>query len=304
VSGNYRLKNNWSVYGQYAEGSIVPPSSVFDFNQGTTGRAIGVATLPQQQKNTTYQTGTVLKLKNVTFDADYFHIHFANGYSSVTTQASGGEPVFFATPPSVTQGIEGEANVYLTHGLGAYLNASYDKAVYSGGSATATCAGSTAACAAAGVLSVNTPNGLNVQQTPSDLETEGVTYQRNSWDAALFNKRVGTFYIDSPNGYHNAYTVNPFSVTNAFINYTIRSGGRFNNTKLRLSFNNLFGNSNINGITQANNSTGQTIAANGTTYTNPFLATGPPAISGADNVSVNAGRSIMLTVTFGTSTKR
>jgi iron complex outermembrane receptor protein len=72
IDANYRLKSNWSVYGQLSTGSIVPPSSVFDFNQGTTGKAIAVETLPKQQRSTTYQTGTVVKLKRVTFDADYY----------------------------------------------------------------------------------------------------------------------------------------------------------------------------------------------------------------------------------------
>ena len=304
VSANYRLRTNMSVYGQYAQGSIVPPSSVFDFNQGTTGTAIAVATLPKQQKNTTYQAGTVLKLKKVTFDADYYHIHFDNGYTSVTTQASGGEPVFFPSSPSVTQGIEGESNIYITGGLGVYLNASYDKAQYTGSQLVSCVSGAAGCTTATPQISVNAPSGLNVQQTPSDVETEGLTYQKGNWDAAILNKRVGTFYIDSPNGYHNAYTVNPFDITNFFVNYTIRSGGRFNNTKLRLSFNNLFNNNNINGITLANSTPTQTIAANGTTYTDPFNAAGPTTISGADNVAVNAGRSIMLSVTFGTSMKR
>ncbi len=303
VAGNYRLKNNWSAFAQYAQGSIVPPSNVFDFNQGTTGSSIAVSVLPKQQKNTTYEAGTVLKLKKVTFDADYFHVHFDNGYSSVTTQASGGEPVFFATPPSVTQGVEGEANVYIAHGLSFYLNASYDSAVYSGGSLSATCTVTSAACTAATAPVINTPGGLNVQQTPSDIETEGVTYQKGSWDVAFFNKRVGTFFVDSPNGYHNAYTVNPFTISDAYVNYTIRSGGRFNNTKLRLDFTNLLGNNNINGITLTNSSTPSTFVASGFTYNNPFTATAP-VLAGGDNVAVNAGRSILLTVTFGSSLKR
>jgi iron complex outermembrane receptor protein len=309
VAGNYRVNNGWSVYAQFAQGSIVPPSNVFDFNQGTSGSAIAVKTLPNQQKNTTYETGTILKLKNVTFDADYFHVHFDNGYSSVTTQASGGEPVFFATPPSVTQGLEGEANIYMTHGLSLYLNASYDRAVYSGGSLAATCTGTStaavAACNAAGTLNVNTPSGLDVQQTPSDIETEAILYQKGSWDAAFFNKRIGTYYIDSPNGYHDAYTVNPFSLDNLYVNYTIHSGGRFNNTKFRIDFTNIFNDNSINGITLANSSTAQTFtASNGAVFNNPFLATGQTPIAGGDNVAVNAGRSIMLTVTFGTSMKR
>ncbi len=303
VAGNYRLKNDWSAFAQFAQGSVVPPSSVFDFNQGTTGNSIAVSVLPKQQKNTTYEAGTVLKLRKVTFDADYFHVRFDNGYSSVVTQASGGEPVYFATPPSVTQGVEGEANVYIAHGLSFYLNASYDSAVYSGDSLNATCLGSTATCATAGTLAVNTPSGLNVQQTPSDIETEGAMYQKESWDVAFFNKRIGTYFVDSPNGYHNAYTVNPFTISDAYVNYTIRNGGRFNNTKLRLDFTNLFNNNNINGITLFNTSTPVSVSANGTTYSSPFLAAAP-ALAGADNVAVNAGRSILLTVTFGSSLKR
>jgi iron complex outermembrane receptor protein len=140
-----------------------------------------------------------------------------------------------------------------------------------------------------------------VQQTPSDTETEGLTYQRKAWDTGIFNKRIGTFYIDNGNltGYtfHNQYTIEPFGVTNAFINYTMRTGGRFDQTKFRLSFNNVFNSSQVNGITLSASPTPQAISANGTTYNNPFLAS--TAISGQDNISINPGRSIMLTVTFG-----
>jgi len=49
--------------------------------------------------------------------------------------------------------------------------------------------------------------------------------------------------------------------------------------------------------------TGATIAANGTTYTDPFNATSIIAINGQDNVSILPGRSIMLSLTFGLSPK-
>ena len=51
---------------QGAQRCIVPPSNVFDFQQGTSGTAIPPQVLPKLQKNTTYQAGTVFKLKNVT----------------------------------------------------------------------------------------------------------------------------------------------------------------------------------------------------------------------------------------------
>ena len=289
-----------SVYGQFAQGSIVPPSAVFDYKQSTNGVLIPVAQLPKQQKNTTYQTGTMLIFKKVTFDADYFYIHFDNSYSS-TTDPITGEPDFFAQPPSVTQGIEGESNIQFVHGLGAYLNASYNHGVYVG-SQSVSCNSTAAGCTSTTpTLTVNVPSGLWIAQTPSDVETIGITYQHGPWDAAFFNKRIGTEYQDN-GAYHNQATIDPFNIGNIYLNYTIRSGGRFNGTKLRFSVNNLFNSHAINGITYTNSTTAPNISANGTTYTDPF--NGSTAINGQDNISINAARSMMVTITFGTSSKR
>lgn len=80
IDGNYKLRNNWSVYAQASTGSVVPPSKVFDYMQSPTGTPVKI--LPKQQRSTTYQTGTVFKLRNVTFDADFYHTRFQNSYSS------------------------------------------------------------------------------------------------------------------------------------------------------------------------------------------------------------------------------
>jgi iron complex outermembrane receptor protein len=40
---NYRIKSNWSAYGQFATGSVIPPSSVFDVKNAS------VLTLPKPQ---------------------------------------------------------------------------------------------------------------------------------------------------------------------------------------------------------------------------------------------------------------
>ena len=297
---NYRIRDNWSVYFQGATGSIVPPSSVFDFNQGTSGNVIPPAVLPKQQKNTTYQGGTVLKMKYFTFDADYYHIYFDNSYSS-SINPSNGEPVYYLQPPSITQGVEGESNIYFTHGLSLYLNASYDSAVYTG-SLPICPTGVTYCNGLATQLTVNTPSGQHVQQTPSDIETEGLTYQHKAWDAGLFNKRVGTQYIDN-GAYHNQAIIQPFDVTNAFINYTIRTGGRFDQTKLRLSFNNIINQHSVTGITLSNGANTIALAGNAT-YTDPFLTNGPTTISGADNISILPADSIMFSVIFGFSPHR
>jgi iron complex outermembrane receptor protein len=298
LNANYHIRNNWSAYVQFAQGSVVPPSSVFDFTQGPTGTP--VATLPKQQLNSTYQGGTVLKLKNVTFDADYYYIRFQSGYSDVL--GADGEPVFYLQPSSTTRGLEGESNIAFGHGISAYLNATYGNAYYRG-EAAATATGANASTAP--VLEVPVPSGINVQQTPSDTEAEGITYQNKAYDFGIFNKRVGTFYIDN-GAYHNQATINPFSVTNLFFNYTLRTGGRFDQTKFRLSFNNIFNEHSITGdsiVGAVNPAAPLTQTVNGTAYTynNPFITNGPTPISGGDNISILPGRSIMVSLTFGLS---
>lgn len=297
---NYRIRSNWSVFAQAAQGSIVPPSSVFDFNQTTTG-TIAVQ-LPKQQKNTTYEAGTVLKLKNVTFDADYFHIHFDNSYSCIATASSGDDNSCYLQPSSITEGVEGETNIYLTHGFSVYLNASYDSATYEG-TLAATCTSTSTLCAAAGPLIVSAPSGLNVQQTPSDIEAEGFTYQHKSFDFGFFNKRIGTFYIDN-GAYHNQATIAPFDFANLFLNYTIRGGSRFDQTKVRLSINNLFNSSAITGDTITGTAQTETIPYNGANFTDPFNTNGQTPIAGGDNLTVMPSRSVTLSVIFGFSPKR
>ncbi len=301
VAGNYHIHNNWSVYAQYATGTITPPTSTFDFTQSATGTP--VSTLPEQQKTTTYQTGTVLKLKRVTFDVSYFHVHFGSGYSSFTPLDTG-EPIYYQTSPSVTQGVEAESNISMTHGFSLYLNASYDNAKYIG-STTTYCTPSAKGCTSATpTLTTQTPNNLFVANTPSDILTEGLTYQHKAWDGGIFNKTVGTQRLDD-SGFHNEATISPFTLTNLFFNYTIRGNNRFNNTKLRLSFNNLFDEHNITGVSLASKATAATITANGTTYADPFNANFAVApVSGADSVTILPGRSVMFSATFGFGPRR
>jgi iron complex outermembrane recepter protein len=310
VDGNYRILPNWSVYGQYATGSVIPPTSVFDVTGGQ------VAVPPKPQTNTTYQTGTVLKVKRVTFDADYYHIHFQNGYSSTTdnnpNDAEAGETIYFVSPDSVSQGVEFETNLYIGRGLSVYLNATRGSATYTG-----TLTVNSPANSSSNPLVVQAPSGLWVAGTPSDTEAEGVTYQNHQWDLGVFNKRVGSQWEDN-GSYHNQQRIDPFSGTDAYINYSIRNESRFNQTKFRLSFNNL-----LNSHNQTSDSLGgalikQTITSGGFKYTDPFNATtttsttfpsGAPTgfangVNLADNPTLLPGRSVILSVIFGFSPKQ
>jgi iron complex outermembrane recepter protein len=98
ASANYRILPNWSAYAQFAQGSVIPPSSVFDVKTGA------VETLPKPARTTAYQAGTVLKLKRVMFDGDVYHIKFQNAYTSFTPP--NGAPIYFLNPDSITIGGE------------------------------------------------------------------------------------------------------------------------------------------------------------------------------------------------------
>lgn len=243
---NYKLKNNWATYFQVATGSTIPPSSVFD----TAGAQVG--TLPSPTKSLTFQAGTVYKASRFTFDFDAYHMGFDSTYSSFT--GPDGYPYYFAGGSATTKGIEAESTVILGGGLSLYLNGTEGQATYDA-------------------------TGLAVANSPGNTESAGLSFQRQNWDLGFFDKRISNQWQD--NGSTNqAVRIDPFEITNLYLNYTIKSeGSRFENTKLRLTFNNLFDQHYIVGITPASTKTA--------------------APAPGDLISKLAGRSVTMSVTFG-----
>lgn len=257
---SYRLRSNWSVYGQFATGSVIPPSSVFDVKNGA------VTTLPKPTTSKTYQGGSVLKLKRLTLNADAYYTHFQNDYSPSPDPSTPTATQYTASGDSVSKGFEAEANVYAVRGLSFYLNTTVGRALY--------------------VTDGLVNKGQWVANTPSNTEAIGISYQHKSFDVGFFNKRVGPMWND--NTATNGSTLNqvipiaPFNVTNLFFNFTLKNHSRFDQTKFRLSFNNLFNQHNITSVTQV---------AKGPVYT-----PGP-----GDTLGILPGRSVTLTMTFGYS---
>ncbi len=274
LTARYRVWRQWSVYGQFAEGSAIPPSNVFDVPGGNVLAPLK----PTIAK--TYQAGSVLKLNRFTLDMDAYYVHFQNGYDSYIDPASL-EPVFVATGPSNTKGIEAESNIALGHGLSLYANASAGSAKYQTG--------------------LNYPNGgLWVANTPSNIEGVNLLYQHRNWDVGLVYKRVGQFYNDNgtltykingisiPYPVDQAITINPFNLVNVFFNYTIKNSSHLRGTKIQLAINNLANSHNVVGVTPA-------VAA---------TATASYVQNPGDLLNLLPGRSITITFTGGYAPKR
>jgi len=257
VDASYHLLNNWSVYGQFSMGTKIPPSSVFDTSGGT------VALLPKPTGVKTYQAGTVLKLKQVTLNADVFYIRFQNPYTSVSQNNTTGID-WVSAGDTVSKGFEGEANVYLTRGLSFYVNGTVGTAKY----------------ASDGFAN----KGLWVANSPANTEAFGFTYQQKHFDLGIFDKRIGPMWNDNT-PYNQVVPINPFSVTNLYLNYNLRNGSRFDQTKFRISFNNLLDNHNIVGDQQA---------AGGAAY----------VVGSNDLLQLLPGRSVTMSIIVGFSPRR
>ncbi len=123
LTARYRIWKQWSTYAEFAEGSVIPLSSVFDVLGGN------VLVPPKPTVAKTYQAGSVLKLNRFTLDMDAYYVHFQNGYDTYTDPNTG-EPVNVATGPSNTKGIEAEGNVPIAYGVSIYGNLSFGSAKY------------------------------------------------------------------------------------------------------------------------------------------------------------------------------
>ena len=274
LAARYYVKNNWSVYAQFGEGSIIPPSAVFDVPNGQ------VLAPPHPTVAKTYQTGTVLKFRRWTLDADYFYIHFQNGYDSYIDPTSN-EAVFVPTGPSNTQGFEAEGNVVIGWGFSAYANVMAGSAKYAKGQ--------------------NFPNGGEwVANAPSNLETFMLFWRHKNWDIGFVDKRVGQMYNDNgtlnytingikiPYPVDQAITINPFNVANFFANYTIKNSSWLRGSRIGLAINNLADNHAIVGITPFTSAT----------------ATVAYAPNPGDQLNLLPGRSVMVTLTAGWAPRR
>jgi iron complex outermembrane receptor protein len=274
LSTRYAIKGNWSVYAQFAEGSVIPPSAVFD----VPGGVVGTPQKPTVTKS--YQTGTVLKRNRWTLDFDAYYVHFANGFDSYY-DPNANDTVFVPTGPSNTRGVEFESNTVLGHGFSLYLNGSLGSAKYAEGR--------------------NYPNGgLWVANTPRDVETISILWVKNSWDVGLVNKRVGQMYNDNgslsylingqnlPYPVDQALRIDPFDLTNFYVNYTVKKASWLRGSKIGIAATNLFNSHNIVGVTPA-------IAATQTVH---YVE------NGSDLLNLVPGRSIMLTLTAGWAPRR
>ena len=155
----------------------------------------------------------------------------------------------------MTKGFEAESTVLVARGFSVYLNATVGSATYA-------------------------DSGLAVQNAPKDTETIGLNYSLGSWNTGFYNKRVAGIFNDNGST-HEAVAIDPFNITNLFVNYTVNGSSRLAQTKVWLAVNNVFDQHNITAVSPAS------------------TATSVPAAG--DVLTLMAARSVSLTFTIGFS---
>lgn len=288
---NYRINNNWSAYGQYGRGSIAPFSSIFD----TTG-AQTMVTPPPTIANT-FQGGTVVKLNRFAFDADVYRIHFTNTYSSYTPSSGPdtGFTYYYANPNSNTTGFEAEGNYAVTPHLAFNANGTFGVAKYEAAAAKAAVTD-----ANGNIVNPATPATVSawVASAPHDTESIGTTYREQGLDFGIFGKRIGSRWGDI-SSFHQVVPLDPFWMSNLFLNYNVHNHSIFDGSKIKLSVNNIFDDHSIVAIGAAND---------GTTLATPYTSTASNIVtqnlqlyspSWADTMQKQAGRSVMISIQLG-----
>jgi iron complex outermembrane receptor protein len=267
LDAHYFIQKNWSAYAQYAEGDLIPPTSVFDAPITVTNGVAtqSVAVQPKVQKSHTIQFGTDYKADKFSFDADIYHVKLDNSYSCNTDPSDPTTQICVASGDEVTQGVEVEGTYLVGGGFSIYANGTLGTTKYQGG-----------------LL-----DGKWVAGAPGNTETLGLIYKDGPWNAALYTKRVGKVYNDGLNPGDNAYVIDPVTLTNVFINYSFKMSGNFvKSGKVQLGINNLFDSHTVTAIS-------------GNRSSNPALNTGANAYNANnDLITELPGRSINLTATL------
>lgn len=175
LTANYRIRENWSAYAQYATGFLTPPLSTLQVQ-------IPDPSAEKPQESTNYQIGTVFHGGLITVDADVYYIEFKNKFQSVTGAVGtpqAGETVFFNLGGAVYKGAEAEATVQVQDNAFVFVNGSVNSAKAKGGATTI-----------AGVPVVIT-GGLQIAGAPKWTAAAGVIWKPGDWSISLTDKVVG-----------------------------------------------------------------------------------------------------------------
>jgi iron complex outermembrane recepter protein len=173
LTANYKIRPDWSVYGQYATSFLIPSLSslyVVDVNLQSL----------KPETTTNYQFGTVYTHGRITADADVYEIDASNLYNPCTISNGVNNGAYCNFGKARYSGVEGEAAYALDFGLTLFANGSLNSAKQL----------ANAADPAAGI---NANPAQRLANSPKWTAAAGVLYSHRQWNASLTYKQVGDY---------------------------------------------------------------------------------------------------------------
>lgn len=234
---NWQAMQNWSFYGQYAQGFYVPDLSSFYSASGALSTALDAL---KPMSTTNYQVGTVWHGDKVSLDLDGYLINVDNKIGTCTTV--GCDTTLLVNIGQVRyKGVEGMVSYMPVKGLTLFANGSYNYA-----------------------HSVTT--GAQIAKAPLTTAAVGFAYNRKGTRISFNQKFTGEQFANEYNGNPNLrlYRIAPYSTGEFAISQEI--GDQF---RVGLKVSNLFNSRAITSI--ATSSSGApTLTAGGVTYQNGY----------------------------------
>jgi len=161
-SANYKIRPNWSVYGQVAKGFLTPYIDYLYVKNPSESTLS-----PEQTVN--YQAGTAYSAGNLSLAADLYYINFKNLIQSTTL--SNGDTAYVNSGGVVYKGIEAEGTWRIGHGVSLYANGSLNSAK-------------------------TKSDHIWVADAPDATAAGGILYNAHHISAALIDKWVGARFGD------------------------------------------------------------------------------------------------------------
>jgi iron complex outermembrane receptor protein len=175
LTANYKIADDWSVYGQYATGFLVPDISIFQVPAPNTAPL-------KPQTSTNYQLGSVFQRGKLSLDGDIYYITFDN-LLGTQTDAITKETVYYNQGGATYKGVEGQDSYLLTDQISIFANGSYNDAK----STTGPLPGSTAI----------PTNGYTLKNAPKGTAAIGLLYRSADWTASISDKYTGAAWADA-----------------------------------------------------------------------------------------------------------
>ena len=202
LTGNYRVRENLSVYAQYATGFLLPDISV---TQAVNPNLKDL----NPQTSTNYQAGFVYHGGRITADADVYEVDFKNKLQTVSVI----DPVLGATTASFNlggatyKGVEGQVSFAATDNLVLFANGSINSAKALGANTT--------------ILGVPVvvAGGKQIAGAPKSTAAVGVLWNDEHWSASLTDKYTGEAW--AAEGEPAAYKIASYNSSDLTLVYRI-----------------------------------------------------------------------------------